>query len=517
MTSTLQNLNIKNINGKLTLKCSKTIKNLKLQQTDAQSLPAATNDLPKGFISPDGRQVYVLYTSFESPAIAAQFGSVDNQGRITFNVTIPADPTYVNVNDGWANQSFTEFTILEDDDISTGRIRVINSSGVTLSTRFFTNIVPGDFVGGSWSYDDQFISIFTVAPPEINAVLRVLDRTLATLVTGPTLPSIQIQDPLWFTLPSEAACKSKNSSKKKKCCVNPTDLGTGYYISISFSTGVRLGCPDILRIFQFTGHSIVTITETLLPAYGIGLATWPNKPTEILNACHSCDSCSPCKTKCHGGGDKDKEKKEEEEKFKIKNRATRPFALIAVNTIVATAPNEVTPYVTPTPSCLVNSDNADELRLYAFDGFTLSLAASINTRGRGGGVTFTPDGRFLLYEGVVDLLNNSAALPGAAILNTARVPLDKICKFYSCEKSSQKEKDKDKNREWCDVKCPSQNKNNIDGCLEIVNSQFGYANSYVLSVSTNMEWFFVVTGNPSSGANAGDIFPIQLYHIDRIC
>lgn len=521
-------------------KQAKKIKNLNLKLSDVKSVDPSINGILTTFISLDGSSIYQLNGAFgpvTTGVPAAQFAK-NISGKIVYVSSIPSDSTFVNVDDGSPNPKFTQFTLLDDNGLNTGRVRVFNALGQVVGQHLFDDLSSSElianttFAGGTWSSDGAYIAIFytlnTSTDTVTNSVVRVLYAGSPELpvVASFTISGVS-QAPWWFNLPK----------KSKKC-----DRKVQHYIVLApgniSSSGVVAGsgCPNDLIVLKFNGLSLSQVASASLPSFSVGVKAWPSTPCEIKNAQDFFDKQDTNEAKDKLKVEikikpKSEDKPEDQSKFdkseskniKVdgkccdkfydkcycdkkcndpKKLLKRRYALIAVNTTVSVGSDQVSPFTVAVPSC--TGSDARELRLYAFDGKCLTLLTAQDTQLRGVGVTFSPDGRFLLAEVATrNLVVTETPAQFSATMYVLKVPLDDIYSFFV---KAQQESKKSKRFELAPCKDVI--------CLKPVRIIGGFPNSYVLSFSMNSEWF-IIGGNGIIGASStlSDVFSIQLYRV----
>jgi len=223
-----------------------------------------------------------------------------------------------------------------------------------------------------------------------------------------------------------------------------------------------------------------------------------------------------------------------------------------VNTTVAIGASEINPYIGSQPSCL--GEDGAELRLYAFDGRHLTLAATQDTNLRAEGVAFTPDGEFLLSIERVSPVNTVGQVASAistGLLATSKVPLRELREHFARHRPHPshdlgttcftslfptRQQCLPNSGVLCADPCTLTTANlpferAIDfgkampvACLRLIRIKGGVPfSAYNLSFSMNSEWFVVAGGtvgtfaasetNPPATCFAPDVFPIQLFRV----
>ena len=144
-----------------------------LKLTDG--LPRSGSSYPS--ISKDGSLLYVVYS--DTLAVAAEFFT-NRHGKLIPLNTLIKDPNFPIVQDGYANRSFTRFTLVDASNTD-GRIRLFSQQFNLIAERVFPGVF--DILGGVFSPDEKYIALTFIfqANPQLSRLV-VLDAKNLNIV-----------------------------------------------------------------------------------------------------------------------------------------------------------------------------------------------------------------------------------------------------------------------------------------------------------------------------------------------
>lgn len=159
----------------------------KIKLSDVLARSTANFDAPVS-ISDSGKYIYIVYN-----ITVAQTGSLISElfenvnGKLVSIRSIYGNVQYNNIDSGFASPDFKYFTLLDDDQINTARIRLFDKNMNLITTRLFDDFysVGYSFNGGTFSQDGKYIAltyIYQNTSPQQSSILRILDaKTLVPI------------------------------------------------------------------------------------------------------------------------------------------------------------------------------------------------------------------------------------------------------------------------------------------------------------------------------------------------
>ncbi len=314
-------------------------------------------------ISPNGSLAYLVYEIDVTPSttLAAEL-FMNNNGTLQSLIQVSADATsnFDSIDDGFANQDFTQFSLI-DDTSSSGttpaqiRIRLFDPIFSSAISRTFDNFDPGpnapaspaySGAGGTFSDDGTLVAMSYLTDSTVTPQQSIL-HVLSTIDLS-TVASIPFDGgsngPFFFSL-------NKNGTKR-------TFITLTSFENFTFAFGDPTAtAPSLLYVFELVGSTLNLVDTAFLPQASLS---------------------GPTVSMC---GEQ---------------------ALIGIGTNLAVIAPEESLFVSPTSS-FINTDNR-ELRFYTFDGSNLELQTAQST----GITTYSP----VFYPLSSLVLVNQQALDG---------------------------------------------------------------------------------------------------------
>ncbi len=310
-------------------------------------------------LSNSGDQAYVVYpinaTSI-SQVIAEIFDN--NSGTLSSSDTLlSADfATYPVIDNGYASPDFTRFSLVDDNNTDTIRIRVFNNTltDPTPTTAIFTDYDPGndDYSGngGQWSADRNYLLMTYLTdamPGNLTTQIRVLDSSTLNTLANTTIPGGSFGGIfLQFHGKTYVAVTSYTT----------TDDNDWVYDFDRSNAGPNNATPppyaSNLYVFEYSDGALNLIDSAGLPQAA-------DAPSGVIYQHH---------------------------------------AFIGVGTSRAIKPNEVSVFSNNSDKQSFSKTDGREERIYKFSGRSLELVYSNNANAGVQAPTFTPDGNYVIFD-----------------------------------------------------------------------------------------------------------------------
>lgn len=157
----------------------KTSKYLKL--TDVFSRYTSGNNASTS-ISKHGKYVYLVYNiTVDSSGNTVGEIFENKYGHLITKKILHSNNEFPIVNGGYASDNFNKYTLLDNNNIDTARIRIFDSKFNVLATRLFDDYYPNgnSFMGGKFINNGKYIAVTYVYSYDLNnekqkSVLRIL-------------------------------------------------------------------------------------------------------------------------------------------------------------------------------------------------------------------------------------------------------------------------------------------------------------------------------------------------------
>ncbi|QKF93662.1 hypothetical protein QKU48_gp0204 [Fadolivirus algeromassiliense] len=250
-------------------KCDKKKCCPKLTLSSVLSRPTSGYSAPNS-ISRDGSLIYCVYDICVLPNLTLEAELFDNSNgtlvskkQLHGNTTDPTPGPYIIVDGGQAAPNFNKFSILDDNNEDTARLRILDPEFNVTATKLFADYFAEGFSfnGGSFSDDSGLVAVTYVYDPNVNqpyqkSILRVLETSGLNEVASYPYNGNTGNLTRFFTL----KCKTSNGCYVNKQYLVLHSLGGTYDAENPTSAP-----PSLLKILCLQNGVISLVDEVELP------------------------------------------------------------------------------------------------------------------------------------------------------------------------------------------------------------------------------------------------------------
>lgn len=303
-------------------------------------------------LSSSGDQAYVVYTinATSTSQVIAELFTNSNGELFSLDTILWGNDGFPIIDNGYGSPDFTRFSLVDDNNTDTIRIRLFNTALAHLDTATFNDYAPGTGSfsgnGGQWSQDGDFLLmtyLTNATPGSLTTTIRVLDSSTlngiaSTTISGGSFGGIFLQ----FDNRTFVAVTSYN-----------TTTGNDWVYGFDRENAAP---PSTLYVFELTGNALTLIDSASLPQAA-------DAPSGTI--------------------------------FQQNNHNR---ALIGIGTSRAIKTGEVNIFSDNSDKTAFPDTNGHEELIYDFNGSSLNLAFSKNVNAGVQAPTFTPDGKHVFVD-----------------------------------------------------------------------------------------------------------------------
>lgn len=270
---------------------------VKLTLSDAILRPTTGYDAPVS-ISKDGHYVYIVYNSKQTltPVTEAELFMTKDE-TLTSLRTFSGDLIYTSIDGGYASNDFNLFSILDDNQVNTARLRIIDKNFNLVSTTLFTDFyAPGfSFIGGKFSHDGKLVAVTYVNSNNTTqmSVLRVLKTDTLEIIASYNYAGNTLYPAKFFT--TKCKCSSGYECKKNYIAVESTDGIFNFLNPAPLSSSIlsvykisfldnSLTMVDSVNLPQLANFDIVNYDDKTMIIVGTKRSNTYNNVSKYINS-----------------------------------------------------------------------------------------------------------------------------------------------------------------------------------------------------------------------------------------